>query len=112
MKRVGEMDLDSVTNIFFTMEADPSQPMLDLTHNHDRTEPYDKGEGYAHVGFTVKGLEETVERLKGEGVKVTLEPKTLTADGNEYRIAFVEDPDGYKIELVEHGIMKVGEMHQ
>ena len=64
------------------------------------------------MAFTVDGLEETVERLKGEGVKVTLEPKTLTADGNDYRISFMEDPDGYKIELVERGTMKVGEIYQ
>jgi len=112
MKKVGEMDLGSATNHFFAMEADPSQPMLELTHNHDRTEPYEKGEGYAHVAFTVDGLEETVENLKSQGVEVTLEPKTLTADGNDYKIAFIEDPDGYKIELVERGTMKVGEMYQ
>src|SRR4028118_8824 len=58
LKKVGEMDLGSATNIFFAMETDPSQPMLELTHNQDRTEPYDKGDGYAHVAFTVKGLEE------------------------------------------------------
>ena len=56
MKKVGEMDLGSATNIFFAMGADPSQPMLELTHNHDRTEPYDKGDGYTHVAFTVDGL--------------------------------------------------------
>ena len=112
MKKVGEMNLGSATNHFFALEADPSQPMLELTHNHDRTEPYDKGEGYAHVAFVVDGLEETVENLKGQGVKVTLEPKDLTADGNDYRIAFIEDPDGYKIELVERGTMKVGDMFQ
>ena len=43
---------------------------------------------------------------------MTLEPKTLTADGNDYRIAFIEDPDGYKIELVQKGTMKVGKMMQ
>ena len=92
MKKVGEMELGSATNHFFALEADPSQPMLELTHNHDRTEPYDKGDGYAHVAFTVEGLEETVENLKGQGVKVTLQPKTLTADGNDYRIAFCRGP--------------------
>ena len=101
MKKLGEMDLGSATNHFFAMEEDASSPMLELTHNHDRTEPYDKGDGYAHVAFVVDGLEETVETLKGQGVKVTLEPKDLSADGNDYRIAFIEDPDGYKIELIE-----------
>ena len=112
MKKVGEMDLGSATNHFFALEEDPASPMLELTHNHDQTEPYDKGNGYAHVAFTVDDLEATVEDLKGQDVTVTLEPKTLTADGNDYRIAFIEDPDGYKIELVQRGTMKVGEMYQ
>jgi lactoylglutathione lyase len=43
---------------------------------------------------------------------VTLEPKMLTADGHDYKIAFIEDPDGYKIELVERGTMKVGNLIQ
>jgi lactoylglutathione lyase len=112
LKKVGEMDLGSATNIFFALEEDPSQPMLELTHNHDRTEPYDKGDGYAHVAFVVDDLEGTVSTLKEQGVNVTLEPKTLTADGNDYRISFIEDPDGYKIELVQRGTMKVGNMMQ
>jgi lactoylglutathione lyase len=112
LKKVGEMDLGSATNIFFALEEDPSQPMLELTHNHDRTEPYDKGDGYAHVAFVVDDLEGTVSTLKEQGVNMTLEPKTLTADGNDYRISFIEDPDGYKIELVQRGTMKVGNMMQ
>ncbi len=107
MKKVGGMDLGSATNHFFAAEENPSSPMLELTNNRDRTDPYDKGDGYAHIAFTEDGLEGTVARLKEEGVKVTLEPKTLTAGGHDYRIAFVEDPDGYKVELVERGTMKV-----
>jgi lactoylglutathione lyase len=110
MEKLGEMDLGSATNHFFAMEEDASSPMLELTHNHDRTEPYDKGDGYAHVAFTVDYLEGTVASLKEQGVTVTLEPKTLTADGHDHKIAFIEDPDGYKIELVEHGTMKVGNL--
>jgi len=112
LMKVGEMSLGSATNHFFALEADPSQPMLELTHNHDRTEPYEMGDGYAHVAFTVDDLEGTIEGLKNAGVTVTLEPKTLTADGNDYRIAFIEDPDGYKIELVQRGTMKVRDMMQ
>jgi lactoylglutathione lyase len=112
MRKVGEMHLGSATNHFFAVEEAPTSPMLELTHNHDRTAPYDKGDGYAHVAFVVDDLEGTVEGLKGQGVNVTLEPKTLTADGNDYKIAFIEDPDGYKIELVQQGTMKVGNMLQ
>jgi lactoylglutathione lyase len=67
LKKVGEMHLGSATNHFFAVEEDPSQPMLELTHNHDRTEPYEMGEGYAHVAFVVDDLEGTVERLRGQG---------------------------------------------
>jgi lactoylglutathione lyase len=112
MKKLGEMHLPSATNHFFAMEEDASSPMLELTHNHDRTEPYDKGEGYAHVAFTVDDLEGTVAGLKEQGVTVTLEPKTLTADGHDYRISFIEDPDGYKIELVQRGSMMAGDVIQ
>ena len=68
--------------------------------------------GYAHVAFTVNDLEGTVSGLKDQGVTVTLEPKTLAADGHDYRIAFIEDPDGYKVELVQRGTMKVGDIIQ
>jgi lactoylglutathione lyase len=112
MKNLGEMDLGSATNHFFAMEEDASSPMLELTHNRDRTEPYDKGVGYAHVAFKVDDLESTVGNLKEQSVTVTLEPKTLTADGHDYKIAFIEDPDGYKIEFVQRGTMKVGNLIQ
>jgi lactoylglutathione lyase len=112
LKKVGEMHLSDATNHFFAVEEEPSHPMLELTHNHGRTEAYEKGDGYAHVAFVVDDLEGTVERLQDQGVKVTLEPKTLTANGHDYRISFVEDPDGYKVELVERGTMKVGDMIQ
>ena len=112
MKKVGEMHFDTATNYFFAMEEDTSEPMLELTHNHGRTEPYDKGDGYAHVAFVVDDLEETVGRLKEQGVEVAVEPKTMTVEGHDYRIAFVVDPDGYRVELVERGTMKVGDLIQ
>lgn len=112
MKLVGEMHFDTATNYFFAMEADPSQPMLELTHNHGQTEPYDVGNGYSHVAFTVDDLEGTVEKLERDGVEVALAPKTMTVEGHDYRIAFVVDPDGYRVELVERGTMKVGDIIQ
>ncbi len=112
MKKVGEMHFDTATNYFFAMEEDASEPMLELTHNHGRTENYDKGDGYAHVAFVVDDLEGMVGRLKEQGVEVAVEPKTMTVDGHDYRIAFVVDPDGYRVELVERGTMKVGDLIQ
>ena len=112
MKKVGEMHFDTATNYFFAMKEDPSEPMLELTHNHGRTEPYEKGDGYAHVAFVVDDLEGTVETLREKGVEVAVEPKAMNVEGHDYRISFVVDPDGYRVELVERGTMKVGEMIQ
>lgn len=112
MKKVGEMNFDTATNYFFAKEEDPSEPMLELTHNHHRVEPYEIGDGYGHVAFVVDNLEDVVAGLKEQGVEVAVEPKTLTVDGNDYKISFVADPDGYRVELVERGTMKVGDMRQ
>lgn len=112
MKKVGEMHFPDATNYFFAVEEDPASPMLELTHNHGRTEPYKMGDGYAHVAFIVDNLEETVERLKEQGVEVVVEPKTMNVEGHDYKISFVKDPDGYRVELVQRGTMKVGDMVQ
>jgi lactoylglutathione lyase len=112
MKKVGEMHFETAANYFFAMEEDASESMLELTHNHDQTEPYDLGNGYSHVAFTVDGIEETVSRLEEQGVEVALAPKTMTVEGHDYRIAFIVDPDGYRIELIERGTMKVGDIYQ
>jgi lactoylglutathione lyase len=112
MKKVGEMHFSDATNHFFAMEESPDSPMLELTHNHGRSEPYNLGEGYGHIAFTVEDLEGTVTKLKDQGVEVIVEPKTLTVDGHDYKIAFVADPDGYRVELVERGTMKVGDIIQ
>ena len=112
MKKVGEMHFSDASNYFFAMQKDADAPMLELTHNHGRTEPYEIGDGYSHVAFTVDDLEGFVGRLKEQGVEVALEPKTMTVEGHDYRIAFVKDPDGYRIELIQRGTMKVGDITQ
>lgn len=64
MKQVGEMHFSTASNYFFAVEESASEPMLELTHNHGRTEPYDVGDGYSHVAFTVDDLEGMVARLE------------------------------------------------
>ena len=61
------MYCSDATNYFFAFEANPSQPMLELTHNHGRTEPYEKGKGCSQVAFLVDDMEETVAKLKEQG---------------------------------------------
>src|SRR3989337_276079 len=101
VEKVGEMHFSDASNYFFAMQADASEPMLELTHNHGQTEPYNVGDGYSHVAFIVDDLVGTVAGLEENGVEVTLQPKTMTVEGHDYRIAFVKDPDGYRIELIE-----------
>ena len=73
--------------------------VLELTWNWDQTEDYTHGSGYGHIAFGCENLAETVEALRQRGVKVTREPGPML--GTEIEMAFVEDPDGYKIELLQ-----------
>ncbi len=72
--------------------------VLELTHNWD-THEYDLGTGYGHIALEVDDIYATcaaIENLKG---KITRAPGPVK--GGKTIIAFVEDPDGYKIELIE-----------
>ena len=73
--------------------------VLELTYNWD-TERYDLGDGFGHVAIGVDDIYATCERLRSAGVKITREPGPMQHGTTV--IAFVEDPDGYKIELIGH----------
>lgn len=73
--------------------------VLELTHNWGRTQ-YAPGEGYGHVAVGVADAAAAVAALAAAGVKVTRPAGPLQGDAREI-IAFVEDPDGYRIELVQ-----------
>ncbi len=72
--------------------------VVELTWNWD-TDHYEIGNAFGHLALGVEGIYEQVERLRAQGVKVTREPGPMQHGGSE--IAFVEDPNGYKIELIE-----------
>lgn len=77
---------------------------LELTINHDRTEPYALGDGYGHIAFAVADLD--AEHARFEAAGLTPKPiKEFFRDGALMaRFFFVEDPDGYKIEVLhKHG---------
>jgi len=74
------------------------EAVLELTWNWD-TKSYDIGTGYGHVALGVAGIHRAVEQLRAKGVKVTREPGPMKHGGST--IAFIEDPNGYKIELIE-----------
>lgn len=73
------------------------QAVLELTHNWD-TERYDLGNGYGHIALEVDDVYKAAERIREKGGKIIREPGPMNA-GNTI-IAFVEDPDGYPIELL------------
>jgi lactoylglutathione lyase len=76
---------------------------LELTINHGRTEPYALGDGYGHLAFSVDDLEAEHARFEALGLSPT--PfKELKLEGRPpARFFFVQDPDGYKIEVLQRG---------
>lgn len=76
---------------------------VELTVNKGRTEAYDLGNGYGHVAFVVDNLDAEHARLKGLGLQPK-EIKQMSHEGKPFgRFFFIEDPDGYKIEVLERG---------
>jgi lactoylglutathione lyase len=78
-------------------EADNT--VVELTHNWDQKEPYDLGDAFGHLALGVKDIYATCEALGKEGVSIPRPPGPMKHGGSV--IAFIEDPDGYKIELIE-----------
>ena len=76
-----------------------SSSVIELTHNWGQKEPYTLGSGFGHLAVSVPDIYGTCERLAKEGVKIPRPPGPMKHGGSG--IAFIEDPDGYKIELVE-----------
>jgi len=82
----------------FVGYADESeQSVIELTHNWDTTE-YDIGNGFGHLAIEVDDVYKAAERIKDAGGKIIREAGPMNAGSTI--IAFVEDPDGYQIELL------------
>ena len=76
-----------------------SNTVIELTHNWGQAEPYNLGSAFGHLAVGVPDVYKTCERLAAAGVKVP-RPAGPMAHGGSV-IAFIEDPDGYRIELVQ-----------
>lgn len=73
---------------------------IELTFNDETPKDgYEIGSGFGHFAFGVKSMEEFRKKLKNYGWKYLYEPYDLTGKGS--KIAFIKDPDGYEIELIE-----------
>jgi len=72
--------------------------VVELTYNWD-THRYDVGNGFGHLALGVDDIYRTCDELRTRGVKIVREPGPMKHGGTE--IAFIEDPNGYKIELID-----------
>jgi lactoylglutathione lyase len=95
-----EMDIvrngeTEATNYFFSMGD--QQSVLELTYNHDGR-AYDLGSGYGHIAIGVEDLDGTLGRLEQQGIEPERPPYQVSEGGSW--LCFVQDPDGYRIELI------------
>jgi lactoylglutathione lyase len=88
---------DEAINVFMALPGE--DPRLELTHNHG-VGSYELGTGYNHIAIAVDDLDGTLARLAGEGVQPERPPYRPGGRSEGHRIAFVRDPDGYRIELI------------
>ncbi|MBK1622114.1 VOC family protein [Afifella marina] len=99
LKVARRFDFDDFTLVYLANEE--SEFELELTVNKDQSEPYQLGNGYGHMAVSVADLEGEHQRLVAAG----LSPKDIKAMAHEgkalARFFFIEDPDGYKIEVLE-----------
>jgi lactoylglutathione lyase len=84
------------TNYFFSIGD--QENVLELTFNHDGR-AYEIGTGYGHIAIGVDDLDGTLARLKEQGIELEREPYRVREGGS--RLAFVKDPDQYRVELIE-----------
>jgi lactoylglutathione lyase len=92
------------TLAFVGYGAEHAGAVLELTYNWD-SDSYEQGSAFGHIALAVVELRSTCTALSALGVKVLREPGPMTFSavnsGAPTVIAFIEDPDGYRIELIE-----------
>ena len=97
--RQSDNEVGRYTLAFLGYEGgNPAQAEIELTYNWG-VDSYDLGNAYGHIALEVDNAAEACERIRSNGGNVTREAGPVK--GGTTVIAFVEDPDGYKIELIE-----------
>jgi lactoylglutathione lyase len=95
----GRLNFESAYNVYMGLPGDGDT--LELTVNVGRTEPYDLGDGYNHIALVVDDLDALLAALAGDGIEPE-KPPFAPGGREEFRICFVADPDGYRIELIDN----------
>jgi len=101
MKELRRMEFPGgkFTLVFLGYGDEESEAVLELTYNWDQKEPYDLGSGYGHIALAAPHIYETCKALEADGADIPRPPGPMKHGGRV--IAFVKDPDGYMIELVQ-----------
>jgi lactoylglutathione lyase len=97
----GRLNFESAYNLYMGLPGDGD--VLELTVNRGRDEPYDLGTGYNHMALTVDDIDATLAGLAPIGVEPERPPYHPGGREDLPLIAFVADPDGYRIELIDGG---------
>jgi len=97
----GRLNFDSAYNLYMGLPG--GGDVLELTVNRGREEPYDLGTGYNHMALAVDDIATTLGRLEDVGVQPEKAPYRPGGRDDLPLIAFVADPDGYRIELIDGG---------
>ncbi len=102
LKLADRFDFDGFTLAY--LRNDENDFEIELTWNHGQAEPYTHGSGYGHVAVCVGDVRAEYERFRALGLEPN-DVKEFHRDGSLMaRFFFVQDPDGYKIEVLErHG---------
>ena len=89
------------TNVFVGYGDETREAVIELTHNWDQAEPYEMGGGFGHLAVAVPDIYKTCAELEAEGVAIPRPPGPMKFGGTSTAMAFIEDPDGYRIELIQ-----------
>ncbi len=87
------------TLAFLGYGSEDSDAVIELTFNWDQEVAYDIGTGYGHIALGVPDIYSTCRQLRESGAKIIREPGPMKH--GKTVIAFIEDPDGYQLELIE-----------
>ena len=87
------------TQVYLGYGAGDAGIALELVQNWSREEPYQHGDAFGHIAIAVTGINALCNRLAAEGVPMPRPPRSQRH--GDIIVAFIDDPDGYRIELVQ-----------
>src|ERR1700755_2852453 len=103
-ERRGKLQFETAYNVYMGLPGDGDT--LELTVNLGRQEPYDLGDGYNHIALTVDDLDGLLAELAADGIEPEKPPFHPGGRPRAGGICFVQDPDGYRIELIDGGAFR------